>query len=330
MHYIDLMGGQKPHLLLSINNNMGAEIRVQYAASTKFYLADRERGTPWVTRLPFPVYVVERVQTLDRVSNNRFVTHYAYHHGYYDGFEREFRGFGMVEQWDTEEIDIALQDTAAKYANMEAASFVPPIYTRSWFHNGAYLAQDRITRHFVHEYYKEDPLATLLPDTILPHGLSDEEQGEACRSLKGSLLRQEVYAEDGTNRSEHPYIVSEHNYSIVWIQPQDINRHAVFLTHTRESIDYHYERVYEPKHDPRVIHQMILDVDAFGNVRKSLAIGYGRRHSPLPHEEDRAKQTQTLVTYTDNRFTNPVLEQDAYRIPLLYETRNYEADRTWL
>jgi RHS repeat-associated protein len=323
MHYIDLMGGQKPHLLLSVNNNMGAETRVQYAASTKFYLADRERGTPWVTRLPFPVHVVERVETLDRVSNNRFVTRYAYHHGYYDGYEREFRGFGMVEQWDTEEIDIALQ-SATKYANLDAASFVPPVYTRSWFHNGAYLAEDRITRHFVHEYYKADHLATLLPDTIVPRGLSDEEQGEACRSLKGSLLRQEVYAEDGTNKSRHPYMVSEHDYTIVWMQPKGINRHAVFFTHARESIDYHYERIYEPKHDPRVSHQLVLEVDEFGNVRKSVAIGYGRRHSPLPHERDRTKQTQTLVTYTDNRFTNPVLEQDAYRIPLPFETRTYE------
>jgi RHS repeat-associated protein len=323
MHYIDLMGGQKPHLLIAEKNNMGAETRVQYAASTKFYLADRACGTPWITRLPFPVYVVERVETLDRVSNNRFVTRYVYHHGYYDGYEREFRGFGMVEQWDTEEIDIALHG-ATGYANLEAASFVPPTHTKTWFHNGAYLAEDRITRHFVHEYYKEDPLATLLPDTILPRGLSDEEQGEACRSLKGSLLRQEVYAEDGTNKSRHPYMVSEHNYTIVWMQPKGTNRHAVFFTHARESVDYHYERIYEPKHDPRVGHQMVLEVDEFGNVRKSLAIGYGRRHSPLTHQRDREKQTQTLVTYTDNRFTNHVLEQDAYRIPLPFETRTYE------
>ncbi len=323
MYYIDLMGGQKPHLLISRKNNMGAETRVQYAASTKFYLADRERGTPWVTRLPFPVHVVERVETLDQVSYNRFVTRYAYHHGYYDGYEREFRGFGMVEQWDTEEIDVALQGTDV-YANMDASSFVPPVYTKSWFHNGAYLAEDRIARHFVHEYYKADPLATLLPDTILPRGLSDEEKGEACRSLKGSLLRQEVYAEDGINKSQHPYIVSEHNYTIVEMQPRGINRHAIFFTHARESIDYHYERIYEPKHDPRVSHQMVLEVDEFGNVCKTLAIGYGRRHSPLTHEGDREKQTQTLVTYTENRFTNPVLEQDDYRIPLTYETRTYE------
>ena len=29
-------------------------------------------------------------------------TEYRYHHGYWDGVEREFRGFGLVEQLDTE------------------------------------------------------------------------------------------------------------------------------------------------------------------------------------------------------------------------------------
>ena len=103
MRYIDLMGGQKPHLLVKTVNNLGAETRVQYAPSTKFYLQDKHDGKPWITRLPFPVHVVERVETYDRISRNRFVTRYAYHHGYFDGEEREFRGFGMVEQWDTEE-----------------------------------------------------------------------------------------------------------------------------------------------------------------------------------------------------------------------------------
>src|SRR5271155_4584735 len=76
------------------------------APSTRFYLDDKERGNQWITRLPFPVQCVERVETLDRINGNHFVTRYAYHDGYYDGIEREFRGFGMVEQWDTEEIDI--------------------------------------------------------------------------------------------------------------------------------------------------------------------------------------------------------------------------------
>ncbi|NCC32166.1 MAG: toxin, partial [Chloroflexia bacterium] len=101
MRYVNLMGGQKPHLLVKTVNNLGAETRVHYAPSTKFYLQDKRDGKPWITRLPFPVHVVERVETLDHISHNHFVTRYAYHHGYFDGEEREFRGFGMVEQWDT-------------------------------------------------------------------------------------------------------------------------------------------------------------------------------------------------------------------------------------
>jgi hypothetical protein len=34
------------------------------------------------------------------LSRNRFVVQYTYHHGYFDGEERQFRGFGMVEQRD--------------------------------------------------------------------------------------------------------------------------------------------------------------------------------------------------------------------------------------
>ena len=92
------MGGQKPHLLVRSTNNLGAETKVDYASSTKFYLEDKAAGNPWITRCPFPVHVVERMTTFDRISGNRFATSYKYHHGYFDGVEREFRGFGMVEQ----------------------------------------------------------------------------------------------------------------------------------------------------------------------------------------------------------------------------------------
>jgi hypothetical protein len=97
------MGGVKPHLLTRVINNLGAETRVSYAPSTRFYLEDQAAGSPWVTRLPFPVHVVERVEAIDWIGRNRLASRYAYHHGYFDGYEREFRGFGMVEQWDTEE-----------------------------------------------------------------------------------------------------------------------------------------------------------------------------------------------------------------------------------
>src|SRR6185436_841997 len=212
LRYIDLMGGQKPHLLIRSINNLGAETHLHYAASTKFYLADKSAGKPWITRLPFPVHVVERVETLDRISGNRFVTRYAYHHGYFDGEEREFRGFGLVEQWDTEEL-AALNASgqvpqAPAGTNVDASSHVPPVLTRTWFHTGIYLGREHVSDFFAGllddkdagEYYREPGLTDaqarerLLDDTPLPDGLTLEEEREACRALKGSMLRQEVYA----------------------------------------------------------------------------------------------------------------------------------------
>jgi hypothetical protein len=344
--YIDLMGGQKPHLLVSVKNNLGAETRVQYAPSTKFYLADRAADRPWVTRLSFPVHVVERVETFDWISRNRFVSRYAYHHGYFDGVEREFRGFGMVEQQDTEELGALGQDGSfPNSTNVDAASYVPPVLTKTWFHTGAFLDCARISRVFREECYRESDLAQgvagltdaqfeamELADTVLPNELTGDEAREAVRSLKGAMLRQEIYAIDGTSEADRPYTVSEKNYTIKRLQPFGGNRHAVFFTHARESIDFHYERkLYDVTDrklaDPRVTHNMVLAVDDYGNELRSAAIGYGRRHDdpdPLLTADNRKNQAKLHVTCTDSSYTNPLLGLDAYRAPLPAETRTYE------
>jgi RHS repeat-associated protein len=339
MRYVDLMGGQKPHLLIRTVNNLGAETVVHYAPSTKFYLDDKQNGKPWITRLPFPVHCVERVETYDRISRNRFVSRYSYHHGYFDGVEREFRGFGMVEQLDTEEFATlsASQDFPAS-ANIDDASHVPLVLTKTWFHTGVYLDGDRVSNFFagllddrdVGEYYREPGLtdvearALLLEDTILPEGLTIEEQREACRALKGAMLRQEVYGLDGSDRQDHPYTVTEQNFSMRSVQPRAGSRYGVFFTHPREALSYHYERNPD---DPRVSHALTLEVDPFGNVLKSVAIGYGRRTPDVslsPADQD--KQAQRLVTYTENGFSNAVATEtgDAYRTPALAETRTFE------
>lgn len=337
MRYVDLMGGQKPHLLVKSVNNLGAETVVQYAPSTKFYVADKLAGQPWITKLPFPVHVIERIETYDRISRNRFVTRYAYHHGYFDGVEREFRGFGMVEQWDTEEFaTLSNSDAFPVGDNIEAASHVPPVHTKTWFHTGVYLGRAHVSDFFAGlldardqgEYYREPGLTDpevrelLLDDTLLPDGLTVEEEREACRALKGSMLRQEVYALDGTEQAQHPYTVTEQNFTIRLVQPHAGNRHAVFFTHAWEAISYHYER--NPS-DPRIAHTQRLEVDAFGNVLKQAAIAYARRQPDMALlAEDRAKQTQVLITYTENQVTNAIEGVDDYRTPLPSETRTFE------
>ena len=103
MVYLDILQGRKPHLLTKMTNNLGVESSISYAPSTKFYLEDQLTGNYWLTKIPFPVQCVERLEFVDRISGNRLVKQYNYHEGYFDGVEREFRGFGMVEEWDTED-----------------------------------------------------------------------------------------------------------------------------------------------------------------------------------------------------------------------------------
>ena len=65
----------------------------------------------------------------------------------------------------------------------------------------------------------------------------------------------------------------------------------MFFVHPRETITFHYER--DPA-DPRIAHQLTLAVDAFGNVLRSAAIGYGRRRAPIARLllQDQTRQTQ--------------------------------------
>lgn len=305
MRYIDLMGDRKPHLLVRIANNMGSETLIDYAASTKFYAQDRLEGRPWVTRLPFPVHVVARVESRDLVSKTTLVSSYRYRHGYFDGAEREYRGFAYVEQRDVESVTGEFD--------------LPPVVSKTWFHNGAFLDGERIETYFKdpasREFFAGDAEAASLRDPDLPIGLALEEQREAARALKGNILRQEIYADDGTEKAALPYSVVEHSYKVVRLQPREPGRSAVFFSHRQETADYHYERVSE---DPRVSHSLTLAVDDYGNVLTSATVGYQRR---APAFEE---QGQSLATLVENRYTNVLLEDDAYRAPMMAETKTYE------
>ena len=308
MRYIDLMGGQKPHLLIGVKNNLGAETHTQYMASTRFYLQDRAAGTPWLTRLPFPVHVVARIEADDLVSQTRLVTTYRYHHGYYDGSEREFRGFGMVEQWDTE----SYTDYSGASPSVPEEFHLPPVHTKTWFHTGAYIGWDNISRHFADEFFPSD---LVLPDLLLPDGLNAQETREAARALKGRILRQEIYADDDLANSANPYSATDHTYRVRTVQPLLEQPHAVFYAYECESLAYHYER--NPV-DPRLAHELTLVVDEFGSVRQAVSITYPRRTSLYP------EQNRTLITSRESDLINYPDETDWYRIGLPAETRTYE------
>jgi len=324
MRYIDLMGGQKPHLLVKSVNNLGAETRVQYAPSTKFYVQDKLDGKPWLTKIPFPVHVVEKVETCDRISRNRFVTRYAYHHGYFDGVEREFHGFGMVEQLDTEAFEDYVVGVTRFEGDQELSPELnqSPVTTRTWFHTGAFLNGGSTLHQFRDEYYLQQQH---LPEPVLPPGLNAEELRECLRALKGVALRQEIYSFDGSGQEQHPYRVIENNYEIKLLQPRAEQKHTVFFRVGRESVSLYYER---NSADPRIAHSLNIEVDEFGNVLKSCSVVYGRKITDpsLPSEVTRDQQ-RLYVTYGEVDYATDIDQETpkpCYRLRMPYESRSYE------
>ncbi|MBW8876249.1 MAG: VCBS repeat-containing protein [Acidobacteria bacterium] len=310
LRYVDLMGGQKPHLLIRSINNLGAETRVHYAASTKFYLADKLAGKPWITRLPFPVHVVEKVEHVDHVSRARFASTYTYHHGYFDGVEREFRGFGRVEQQDTE----AFEDYVVGVQHVEGTQelapelYQPPVTTRTWFHTGAFLGGDRILHQLRDEYYLHQQH---LPEPVLPPGMDEEEMRECVRALKGLPLRQEVYSFDGSPQAELPYSVAETNYDVKRLQPRAGQRHAVFFAYGCETVTHYYERNLA---DPRIAHSFNLEIGPYGDVLKSAAVVYGRQIvDPALPAAVTGDQQRSYIACTEVDYTPDIDQLDPCR-----------------
>jgi RHS repeat-associated protein len=358
LRYVDLMGGQKPHLLITTKNNLGAETEIQYASSTKFYLQDKMAGMPWATKLPFPVHVVERVTVRDRWRGTSFASTYSYHHGYFDGPEREFRGFGRVEQVDAEDYGtFADANMNSPYITQDRRLYQPPVKTVTWYHTGALLDGEKILHQFQREYFPgwfEDlqPGQHVL-GTFYEHALPEPdfdaqtltavERRETLRACKGIPLRQEVYELDtgalatGQQTPVRLFSTTSHACHIRLEQPQAGNRHAVFHVTESEAVSYHYEldlRAATLTPDPRITHTLNLNVDEYGNIRQAVTVGYPRWQATPLNDPLLANGAEALVAavqgelhvaYVETHYTADVVaDLDSYRLRLPCGVQTYE------
>lgn len=222
LFFLDLTGGLKPFVLNEMNNNLGAITRVQYRPSTFYYLEDeKSKATRWKCHLPIPVQVVARVEVIDEISRGKLTTEYLYHHGYWDGAEREFRGFGRVDQLDTETIaDYHSQGLhqSFDFNEVEGIHYSPPTLTKTWFHQGPVEAErgDWKELDYSDEYWSGDPPVLNRPQGLinLLKSLPRRAQRDAIRTFRGSVLRTELYALDGSEREDLPYTVTETAYNL--------------------------------------------------------------------------------------------------------------------
>ena len=358
--YINLMAEGKPHLLIETDNNLGAITKVEYTPSTKFYIQDKLAGTPWITKLPFPVHCVSKVTVTDKWRGTEFSNRYSYHHGYFDGTEREFRGFGRVEQVDIEDYgSFANGNIASPYITQDKMLYQPPTKTITWYHTGAAIDRERILTQFETEYfpakYKSSFTEKLLSEPELPADLSADEWREALRACKGMVLRQESYelsiddlsASNPKDTHVRLYSAATHNCNIQLVQKRGKNKHAVFLVTESEALSYYYELDLLDlplKPDPRISHTVNLRHDEHGNPLQSLAITYGRvtpgQHQELPVVDLNVLnlinevQTSAHIAYSEIHYTQDVILKGIglaatapikhYRLRMPFEVKTYE------
>jgi RHS repeat-associated protein len=281
--FLDLAGRHKPYLLHEMRNNLGALTRVEYRPSTEYFLRDYDDPrTRWKTPLPFPVLVVSRVEVIDQISKGKLATEYRYHHGYWDGVEREFRGFGMVEQFDTETFDVFNSEGlhgGTSFISKDEKHYSPPLHTKTWFHQGPIDLEegDWHEPDRSHEYWSGDnPLLnhTEQVNDFLKNLPNSRIRREALRTLRGSILRTELYALDDSPRQDRPYTVTEQAYGLMELEsPSDgSKRRHIFFPFAVAQRTTQWER----GEDPMTQFSFTEDYDTFGQPQTAIAVACPR------------------------------------------------------
>lgn len=309
----------KPYLLNQINNNLGAKTEISYRSSVDYYLADKTAGLPWITSLPFPVHVVAQVTKTDALSATTYTNLYTYHHGYYDGVEREFRGFGRVDRQDCETIN--------DFNTNQNAYQAPPCLTKTWYHTGCQNAD--LAHQYQQEYWQGDAEAHTLPPTVFKYQGTPtaDDKRLSYTALQGMVLRKEVYGLDGSQWEQNPYTVHETQMEVDQLQAKGNNLYAVFLTYALQTLSYNYER---NANDPLCTHHMVLAIDSYGHVLKSCEIAYGRRSIPASQpqlynnvQQTADQQTSNRFIYAENSYVNQS-DPDSYLLGVGIEEKSYE------
>jgi RHS repeat-associated protein len=331
MFFLDFTSGVKPYLLNEMNNHMGAITRVGYASSTRFYVEDEKKPeTRWKTALPFPVLVVAKVEVVDRISGGKLTTEYSYHHGYWDGAEREFRGFGRVDQRDTEvfeEYHAPGLHPENHFETVDTEMFSPPLETRTWFHQGP--IGDEFggweETDFSNEFWAEDPNVLTRPSEMVEFlkNMPRRARRDALRAMRGRILRTELYALDGTERQDRPYTVSEYLHGVMPLpvgEPLPENpeqwQNKVFFPQSLAQRVTQWERGDEPMTSFTFTH----DYDKYGQPRSQIGIAVprGRDFRVDAEAGEPYLATQTETTYAQRDC------DDCYIIDRAARTTAYE------
>ncbi len=275
-HYYDLCAAFKPYVLKTIDNSLGSTTMLEYMSSSEQYINDKIHGRKQLSRLPFPVTVVKSITIKDNITGVVVTDSFAYHDGYYDPIEGEFNGFGLVEHSD--------KNTFDKVPTANDENYTTPIITKVWYHTGAQNIDGgiyHISTQYKDEYFAGDKDQYAMPDStvILKSVPAQSQYPNVCYTMRGSILRQEIYSDNIGDESAKKnqrliYSATQHNYTVTAINIGKDNQPGCFAIQARESISYEYDG---DVNDPVVHHQLFLKYDDFNNLVQQATIAYPRR-----------------------------------------------------
>src|SRR5690554_4140786 len=348
MYFLDLTGGKNPYLLTEMNNHMGALTRVAYRPSTDYYVADdKDPSTRWKTPLPFPVQTIAKVEVIDQISKGKLTTEYTYHHGYWDGEEREFRGFARVVQRDSETFADYNADGLHEGETFETVGtqdFSPPLETRHWFmlggvwdKTGGWKVPDFSAEWWTHTDQVRHPNQLLgdwawRGDSDTPGvdgqtlqeklaGLTVDKRREALRALRGRKLRSELYALDhdvNPTRADRPFTVTEsiHSFRDLSTQALAADDHGIFFAYSLAHRTTNWDR----GDDPATSFEWSEDYDAYGQPRKTTSIACPRGWT----RPDVAGPELFLATHGTTNFIYKDVDGGQYRVDCTSESEAWE------
>lgn len=262
----------KPYLLVSTQNNMGASSQVTYRSSAQEWLDEKQElraaGNPAHCQVPLAIHLASQQWQIDEITGNRLTQQMRYRQGYYDGHEREIRGYGLLLQ----------TDSGTQNAPPEAHEGAP-LLTKSWFHTGRFADLPESGHDASETNAWALGQALLLNDSHQIISPADEAtQREMARALSGVLLRVETFGLDGSDRQDLPYGMQQHRHAVVLERARSNGHaHAIMRPLLLESVTCQYER--QPD-DPRCQHLLHLQWDRFDTPTHSVNVSYARRKTP--------------------------------------------------
>ncbi|WP_434701657.1 SpvB/TcaC N-terminal domain-containing protein [Pseudomonas sp. D1-36] len=259
----------RPYLLNATNNNMGCNSTLAHRSSAQFWLDEKAqraaKGEALDCYLPMALPLVARQQQEDEITGNCLTQRFTYYEGDYDGYHREFRGFGRLYQLDSELPSVERD-----------SGFTAPVLVKTWFHTGRTVDQT------LKDCFDADPDAPPLGRTLLTRLHEQDKADEVIFSdpdtardmayaLGGHVLRSETHEGESPDMTK-PQTVARRRYLLR--SPHDRQKSLQVLE--LEMISHQYDGFIN---DPQTQHIVNLGWNRYGQLEHGFVVHYARRLS---------------------------------------------------